>query len=793
VSFNTTQASYQALRSILVERTNPVVAWIGSGMSRPADLPSWGKLRDALVAECRAVASRAEHGKEGQRLASAADYASTLDDLWVAFEILRDALGKTTYCATLREQLSPAITCDIPEGYSILWGLPIAGILNLNIDRLATRAYSLVHGGQAVNEFHSTQIPKLMHVLKEPTPFIANLHGISSDESTWIFTRTELNALLKHHAYKQFIKTCLLAKTVVFLGIMANDVAVASHLQALRKVGIDFGAHFWVTHRADDITRRWAEEAGVRIITYSASDDSHEELGEMLRDIASFLPQEVDAEPVTAIEPTVGDKLPDPTKIRLWEPEAIRQALNRHAAAILAKNDQEAYRAYEEFCEEYSLALAIAWHATTRKPYNELFGYKLVDEIAGGAFARVFRAEDKTGRPLVVKLLKQDMHRKREMLQSFRRGVRSMKILERRNVAGMVPYQMASEIPTFVAMDFVDGPDLRKAVRGSLLSDWADVLHIAYSLAVIIRTAHQLPERVLHRDIRPSNVMLEGFYSSPDSWRVVVLDFDLSWHLGACEESVQRHETFTGYLAPEQVESIAQVSTRSALVDSYGLGMTLYFLRTGRDPKYLEPKHAGWRSTLRDSVCSWGCPSWVSLPRRFARLIGCSTLHVQARRWDMSRIVDELERLRNAHRDAKLVESASLWAEEIAARAAEELSASQYTWDVDSACAEIQFGTGIDFRVIGNEIQREVEVQISWTSDGTHRYASVKKYLPAKCQRALEGLQKGGWRKHGRQHVAVDGARCCVSRSVLSLQSDPLTASQSVAKAIQEMMFSTRE
>jgi hypothetical protein len=68
VSFNTTQASYQALRSILVERTNPVVAWIGSGMSRPAGLPSWGGLRDTLVAECRAAASRAENAENREQL-----------------------------------------------------------------------------------------------------------------------------------------------------------------------------------------------------------------------------------------------------------------------------------------------------------------------------------------------------------------------------------------------------------------------------------------------------------------------------------------------------------------------------------------------------------------------------------------------------------------------------------------------------------------------------------------------------------------------------------------------------
>ena len=96
-----------------------------------------------------------------------------------------------------------------------------------------------------------------------------------------------------------------------------------------------------------------------------------------------------------------------------------------------------------------------------------------------------------------------------------------MEILGDHNVQGMVPYRKAFEIPAFVVMDWVDGPNLHDAVLQTLVSDWALVLRIGVEIADVVRRGHVLPERVLHRDIRPSNVMLSGFYSDPTDWDVV--------------------------------------------------------------------------------------------------------------------------------------------------------------------------------------------------------------------------------------------------------------------------------
>src|SRR3989337_2606612 len=126
-----------------------------------------------------------------------------------------------------------------------------------------------------------------------------------------------------------------------------------------------------------------------------------------------------------------------------------------------------------------------------------------------------------------------------------------MRCLSNRHVEGMVPYHAAFEIPAFVVMDLIVGPDLHKAVESRACEEWDTILKITVELAAVIRKAHLLPERVLHRDIRPSNVMLKDYYTDPDAWEVAVCDFDLSWHKDALEQSVL--QSASGYLAPEQL------------------------------------------------------------------------------------------------------------------------------------------------------------------------------------------------------------------------------------------------
>ncbi|HEO66250.1 MAG TPA: hypothetical protein ENI73_10345, partial [Spirochaetes bacterium] len=501
-----------------------IVAWVGSGLSRPAGLPSWSELRDRLCDVLEGKERELDGNGEKKQIA-VAKVARQKKDLWAAFTILQRELGAATYCSTIREALVRAVKCPIPENYKLLWKLPLSGIFNLNLDRLATRAHGAVFPGRNVTEFNGKDAGQFAYILKGAAPFIVNLHGTAEDKASWVFTNDELKKLFRNQSYWKFVQACLIVKTILFIGISADDLAVRSHFEALKNEKIDFGEHYWLTDRTDKETDKWAEGAGVRIIAYHSGEDRHQEMEEFFEEIFRYTPEEQQTCPVTmSARIERPPALPDPDEIINEPEESIRRILNAHAADILEKHSEEAYGRYEEFCNKYDRAIYRAWYVTCDEPSNILLGYKLIEEIAEGAFGRVFKAKAPDGEEVAIKLLKQDIRRKPEMLQSFRRGVRSMGILSKHNVEGMILYRETSEIPTFVVMDLVDGPDLGRAVESGNLKDWTIIMRIAVDLAHIIRHAHLLPERVLHRDIRPSNIMLKNCFSDRDNFEVVVLD-----------------------------------------------------------------------------------------------------------------------------------------------------------------------------------------------------------------------------------------------------------------------------
>jgi serine/threonine protein kinase len=333
-----------------------------------------------------------------------------------------------------------------------------------------------------------------------------------------------------------------------------------------------------------------------------------------------------------------------------------------------------------------------------------------------------------------------------------------MRILQQRHALGMVEYKDASEIPAFVAMEWINGPNLSDAIKGRLVNSWAEILRIGKDLARIIGAAHGLPERVLHRDLRPANVMLKGFYDDPNKWEVVVLDFDLSWHRGAIERSVL-HSTAMGYLAPEQIQHRPTMSTRHAAVDSYGLGMTLFFMCTGTDPIAEQHRHKDWLQMLERGVVNRRCSEWRSLPKRVAGLINMATQDDQSKRWDMGQIEAELSRLNEALRDPANVQSVELLAEEIAIRAE---SLSMYQWNADRSSAQYRTQSGLRVEVAADELAKAIDVRLDWETTGMEDRKRLSDLINNAKNRAAERLGAGGWRIH-RRETNVGGFRVAAS------------------------------
>ena len=255
---------------------------------------------------------------------------------------------------------------------------------------------------------------------------------------------------------------------------------------------------------------------------------------EFIKDLERYTPVEQTPQPVTpSTKRERWTSLPSPRDVEQLEANEIRILLNKEAVRILASNDPNRVNEYTQFWTRYAEAIYRAWSFSTAQGNDLLFDYQLKEPIARGAFGSVYKAIDNQGRELAIKILHGNVKEEPQMLECFRRGVAAMKILSDRGVPGMVPYIAAWEIPTCTVMELIDGPNLQEAVEAKFVDSWQMVMRIALDLVSIVRRAHQLPERVLHRDLRPANIMLKGYYDDPNNFEVVVLDFDLSWHRDA--------------------------------------------------------------------------------------------------------------------------------------------------------------------------------------------------------------------------------------------------------------------
>lgn len=126
----------------------------------------------------------------------------------------------------------------------------------------------------------------------------------------------------------------------------------------------------------------------------------------------------------------------------------------------------------------------------------------------------------------------------------------------------------------YIAQQLATGKSLASLVERGWQPDEAEVRHLATQLLEILVYLHQLTPPVIHRDIKPQNIICS------ENGSVFLVDF------GAVQDTY--HHTITGgstvvgtygYMAPEQFRGQAVLST-----DLYGLGTTLLFLLTQKSP-----------------------------------------------------------------------------------------------------------------------------------------------------------------------------------------------------------------
>src|SRR5215467_5213753 len=205
-------------------------------------------------------------------------------------------------------------------------------------------------------------------------------------------------------------------------------------------------------------------------------------------------------------------------------------------------------------------------------------------ELGAGAMAITYRARDTVLNSLVaLKVIDRKVAQNSGARSRFLREARAAANIRHPNVA-RVTYYGEQDGECFYAMELVEGETLEARVRRD------GPMPLALALDIIEQAARALVAAetcgVVHRDIKPSNVMLES--DPTGALRVKLIDYGVAKVMGPETQSdvEQTHAGFIGtpaFASPEQFAGAGQlpVDTRS---DIYSLGVTLWYLLTGRTP-----------------------------------------------------------------------------------------------------------------------------------------------------------------------------------------------------------------
>src|SRR5213595_3800336 len=205
-----------------------------------------------------------------------------------------------------------------------------------------------------------------------------------------------------------------------------------------------------------------------------------------------------------------------------------------------------------------------------------LGNYQILEEIGRGGMGVIYRARQRHSRRIVALKRILSYHAdSQDTLMRFRREAQAAANLDHPNILPIYEVGESHEGLPFFSMKFAGGGSLLEAAAKVRSKPRRAVALIA-KVARAVQYAHE--QGILHRDLKPGNILLDG------RGEPLVSDFGLAKFLDANKDLTKSLTTFgtPGYTAPEQAEGAATALTPAA--DVYSLGAILFELLAGRAP-----------------------------------------------------------------------------------------------------------------------------------------------------------------------------------------------------------------
>ena len=199
--------------------------------------------------------------------------------------------------------------------------------------------------------------------------------------------------------------------------------------------------------------------------------------------------------------------------------------------------------------------------------------YRLESKLGSGGMSTVYLAVDETlGRHVAAKVMHREISDQPDQLERFRREARAVAQLSHPNLVGVIDAGEDGGHP-YIVFEYVPGETLKKRISesGRLPTDEAT----AYAIEIGRGLASAHTARLIHRDVKPQNVLIDA------DGRAKITDFGIALSLEAHGlTATGRVLGTTDYVSPEQ----AMGKEVDARTDVYSLGIVLYEMLTGDVP-----------------------------------------------------------------------------------------------------------------------------------------------------------------------------------------------------------------
>src|ERR1700749_5206342 len=150
----------------------------------------------------------------------------------------------------------------------------------------------------------------------------------------------------------------------------------------------------------------------------------------------------------------------------------------------------------------------------SRSPSAQMMGtgpsgrYKLEAKLGSGGMSTVYLARDETlDRPVAVKVMHREMSEQEDQLERFRQEARAVAKISHPNVVSVIDAGEDGGYP-YIVFEYVEGETLKARINRIGALDVQEALAYAIEIARGLTVAHA--RRMVHRDIKPQNVLIDS-------------------------------------------------------------------------------------------------------------------------------------------------------------------------------------------------------------------------------------------------------------------------------------------